>query len=825
MTGIETTDSPVKRTARPLDSFLPRLAAFVLAAALAICSTTAFAQNGDLVAEQRQVVESASGKVETLAGQIESKADDDAALADIQTKLKDLSDELANAKAALQPRLSEVDTRLEQLGEPPGENEPPEPPAVTHDRRDLLAEKAQINSLIGEADGLSVRIERMISHIGEMRRSLFARTLSKRYEINFALMGEVVSEFGAEMRELYAIFSSWIRYTVRVQAQAAAFSAFVALLLAAVLAIGGHRLLGGMLYPDPAEETPSYLSRLSVAFWSTLLPSVALAASLGTIYFLFQAYGIFTDDIGRIVWTLFRVIVAFYFITRLARAALSPHLPNWRLIPIETGAARMLVWLVMLTAAIKSIDFVLGTINTVLGVPLSLTVGNSLIATVLIGILVILIARIRPFPPIEEGADPRPWPTWLRYLLYVLGAITMGAALLGYIGLARFLAQQIVVTGAILAMMYMGFLSSGALSRENAFAQTSFGRGVARRFLLGEGALDQLGLVSSIAINILVVLCGVPLILMQWGFQWNDIVGWFLGFASEIRIGSFSFSVLGILTGLLVFFVGYFVTRWFQSWVDGSVLARGRVDTGVRNSIRTSIGYAGVALAALIGIAAAGIDLSNLALVAGALSLGIGFGLQNIVSNFVSGLILLAERPFKAGDWIEAGGVSGTVKRISVRATEIETFQRQTVILPNSELINAAVGNWTHKNSLGRVEIAVGVAYGSDVQRVYEILLEIARNHPLVLKNPEPFVLFTNFGESSLDFEVRVYLADILMQLDVMNDIRFAVVEAFEKEGIQIPFPQRDIHFVSGAPPQPTAGSPGTKTGKRKRPATSPDAE
>jgi potassium efflux system protein len=178
------------------------------------------------------------------------------------------------------------------------------------------------------------------------------------------------------------------------------------------------------------------------------------------------------------------------------------------------------------------------------------------------------------------------------------------------------------------------------------------------------------------------------------------------------------------------------------------------------------------------------------------LSLGIGFGLQNVVSNFVSGLILLAERPFKVGDWIVAGAVSGTVKKISVRATEIETFQRQSVILPNSDLINSAVGNWTHRNKLGRVEVPIGVAYGSDAKRVHQILLDIARGHPLVLKNPEPFVLFSAFADSSMNFEIRVFLADIGNSAFVQNDLRFAILEAFEREHIDIPFPQRSIRVV-----------------------------
>jgi small-conductance mechanosensitive channel len=369
----------------------------------------------------------------------------------------------------------------------------------------------------------------------------------------------------------------------------------------------------------------------------------------------------------------------------------------------------------------------------------------------------------------------------------------MAAALLGYIGLALFVSLQVVVTGTILVTAYIGFLSARAIGEEGGFAGTSVGRWLSANSSYEDTALDQLGLVVSIAINLLIVLVFLPLILLMWGFQPGDIEAWAYKLATGVSVGSVTISVLGILTGVVVFVIGYFLTRWFQGWLDGSVMARGKVDAGVRNSIRLAVGYAGVALAGLVGISAAGIDLSNLALVAGALSLGIGFGLQNVVSNFVSGLILLAERPFKVGDWIVAGDISGTVKKISVRATEIETFQRQSVILPNSNLINNAVGNWTHRNKLGRVDIKVGVAYGSDVKRVHALLLELARAHPMVLKNPEPFVLFANFGPAALEFEIRVFVADVMNGSVVQNDIRFAIFDAFEDEHIEIPSTPRAV--------------------------------
>ncbi|WP_404927507.1 mechanosensitive ion channel domain-containing protein [Mesorhizobium sp. ORM16] len=755
-----------------------------------------------LVADQQKILQDLTTKTDNFDKKIQQDGDDDATLVDIRLQLEELSRQSLNSALAFRTRLSEINSRLEQLGPAPAAGQPPEPDIVSTERQALVSEKAEINAVIAQAQTLSIRISGMIDKIGNMRSALFRNLLTKRYVLSDALSPQVFSDARDEFGNFYKAVSSWLSFAFRFKFQAILAATFVALGLALVLLVGGRRLFGRVFEADPSNEDPSYLSRLSVAFWSTLLPTLAVGAFLGSTIFFFNYYNVLRGDIGLFLNALATVIGVVFCVNRLANAALEPRLPNWRLIPVESGPARWLVRLTTAMAVVISVNTFLSVINDKMGSPLSLTIARSFVATIVVGIILILMAMLRPFK--ARDGSWRPWPAWLRYLALALGLFTIIAALLGYIGLALFVSLQVVVTGTALVTAYIGFLSAQAIGDEGAFANTSVGRWLSANSSYEDTALDQLGLVVSVAINVMIVLVFLPLILLMWGFQLGDIQAWAYKLATGINIGSVTISVTGILSGIVVFIIGYFLTRWFQGWLDGSVMARGKVDTGVRNSIRLAVGYAGVALAALIGISAAGIDLSSLALVAGALSLGIGFGLQNVVSNFVSGLILLAERPFKVGDWIVAGDISGTVKKISVRATEIETFQRQSVILPNSNLINNAVGNWTHRNKLGRIDIKVGVAYGSDVKQVHAVLLEIARGHPLVLKNPEPFVLFSNFGPAALEFEIRLFLADVMNGNIVQNDIRFTVLETFSDQHIEIPSTPRAVVEPKHAKAWPT---------------------
>lgn len=266
-----------------------------------------------------------------------------------------------------------------------------------------------------------------------------------------------------------------------------------------------------------------------------------------------------------------------------------------------------------------------------------------------------------------------------------------------------------------------------------------------------------------------------------------------------ITFGSTEITPLGIIKFFsliaLVFVTEYFLRRYFIL----RVLGRTHLDRSLQYAVGKMAGYMIIALGLYIAFKVVGLDLSSLAVVVGAIGVGLGFGLQTIISNFVSGLIILAERPIAIGDRIEVGAVAGQVRQINLRATTVVTNDNISIIVPNSQFISSTVTNWSHSDPKVQFRIPVGVAYGSDTDKVRRVLLGVATANTSVLQEPPPTVFFDGFGDSSLNFELGVWTTEMMASpRRFRSEINFAIDRAFRENGIEIPFPQRDLHLRSG---------------------------
>ena len=410
--------------------------------------------------------------------------------------------------------------------------------------------------------------------------------------------------------------------------------------------------------------------------------------------------------------------------------------------------------------------------------------------------LIGLALMIRRSGWVKEVAEHRWW-RWLltlSRLAVATLAVALLANLLGFASLSDLLTGATLNAGYVAVVFYAGALVLDGLVRILVRTPAARSINAVRR---NTGLVTRRGVTL---VHVLAVLSWVVAALKM--FDLFEPVIAVVGAVLEqpFTVGALSFSLGDILAFAVAIWASLLISRFVRFILEEDVLPRIDLPRGVPNAISKLVHYAIVGFGFFVAIAAAGLELDRFAIIFGALGVGIGFGLQSIVNNFISGLILIFERPIQEGDTIQVGSLLGDVRRIGIRSSTLRTFDGSEVIVPNANLISNEVINWTLSDRHRRVELPVGVAYGTDVRKVLEILKDVASKHPQVLKHPEAQALFRSFGDSSLDFSLRFWAANLDSWMQVSSDVAVAVHDALAEAGIEIPFPQRDLHVRSVDP-------------------------
>jgi small-conductance mechanosensitive channel len=715
-------------------------------------------------------------------------------LSGLRAKVEEVLDTTTQTAETLRPELTAVRSQIEKLGPAPSKDGPAEAAEMATERSRLAALAAAFDGAIKTSELTWVRARQLIERITVMRHSLFTKNLMERQPspVLPGVWRQITSDTTSAAHHFKGWSALWWE-RAREKQNALALLVGSALLAYAVLTLivswwTDRRRLRAE--PPP----PTFFERAISASWVAPLRALPAFAAALLLYVGLDALALIHNDNpwGRSAPAILRGIFIFAAMKALISAVIAPREAQWRLGVLDDRPARRIARLLGAITALYALDGALTEIARAFSVRLSLSVVQSFVASTAFAALLIGLL-LTPFTPQARPPVSRHAPRWLAAALAVALGI-VAAALPGYVALARFVAQQLVLTGIVALVGWLGYLAIRAFTREPPHRGLPVGELLERRFGLDAPRRHQLARLTELALTFALAVGLLPVLMLQWGFSGADIRDWLKALLFGVEIGQFRISLVRILAGIVLFIVLLFATRLFQRWLRDRMV-QARMDPGIANSIEVVVGYACTALAALLAVSYAGFDITSLAIVAGALSLGIGFGLQSIVNNFVSGLILLVERPIKVGDRVVVGDQQGYVRRISVRATEVETFDRASVIVPNSELITGRVVNWTHRDWLGAVNVKIGVAYDCDPERVIEILKKCAEDHPLVLRNPAPSAALESFGDSALMFNLRISLADIDKAYGVQSDLRIAILKTLRAAGIEIPFNQLDVNL------------------------------
>jgi small-conductance mechanosensitive channel len=731
-------------------------------------------------------------------------------LAEERGALEEIRSQALAASLNLAVPIENIEQQIGRLGAPPVAPET-EAPEIANQRATLQSSLSRLQSSRKQLDLIATEAEQASGTAASLQRDQF---FSRVFEgsksiINPSLWYDTAVGVSQLWQRLGRLFANW-------WTEVGGKASFIGLLiipLGLIALYSIYTLLKQRIrnWFDPslfAGREPEEIDRV----WRVVKAVLAVAALFMVIYLIISlaldVSGMITPRFKLVLDAVFGVIADTTIMAILAQRLASPGLPAWRLIRVDEPTAVQFPLLFTLAAFVSSLTSELQTLTDALYLPVSSTVGQSAISAAVLLVLLALIMLALRNTENEDAALPDrnyyfSWMMSLRPLIWLLLAISALALLFGYIAFASYVVHQIFYTSVLLTGLFLVHHLSDAAVAAGLNPSTLFGRFLRRVGGLSEAGISRIGLISKTLVDVLLVIIGLPLLFIQWAVTWVDFRSLVNSAIFGFSVGNVTISLWSIVLIMVIVALGTFATRIVVRWLDARILANTNLDKGVRDSVKTAANYAGYILAGIFALTAAGLDFSNLAIIAGALGVGIGLGLQSIVNNFVSGLILLAERPIRSGDWISHSSGDGIVKRINVRSTSIETFDKSTIIIPNSLLVTEPVRNWTYGSGGGRFSITVNVEYGNDPEFICKVLTECANAHRAVLSEPPAVALLIGFGDLGMSFDMKGYVANVFEAGFVAHEIRIAVYRRFNEEGIRIPV---------------LDGSPGAGRARRKKP-------
>jgi potassium-dependent mechanosensitive channel len=749
-----------------------------------------------LLSESENQIESVRSKFKAVQAVVGTDGVADEQLQQQRDIIETLKLESAVESKKLNGPLNEVREQLKRLGPPPKTGET-EAAVMANQRRLLDTRISRLEASQKQLELVRVEADQTVTRILTVQRDRFFERIfrSDKSVLNPGLWVETWSGITQFSSRLSTLLGRW-------WSDVAANANFAGLLL--LPAVGGvlialwqvlkrriRRRLDG-LQPIEERRQLSALTRLMRIAAGMLAALVIVVFGNILVTASFALANLMTVSVEPLFEGFASIVSQVVLDTALAYFLCAPRRPEARLISIDERSAKTLPLLVAITTLIYAVSTSLSDISNLLNLPVNLTAGQTALSAaamiIFLGLILVVLRRQADRSVAEDKSYFLSWFVQTLPFIWILLGISALALVLGYISLAYFITGNIFDTALFIVLFavihYLADAASDNLlnpaSRLGLFSRNMLG--------LTEKGVSRLSLVFRTVVDILLVLIAIPALFGIWALTWIDVTSVLAGFFNGFTIGNITISPWGLLIALLVLVIGVILTRFITGWLQRRVLSETTMDKGVQASITTASSYAGYIVAFALALSAAGLDFSNIAIIAGALGVGIGFGLQSIVNNFVSGLILLAERPVRVGDWVATNAGEGIVRKINVRSTEIETFDSCTVIVPNSNLVTDAVRNWTHRDTVGRFTVVVTVEGQSKIDVTADTLRDILRAHPKVLRYPEPQITLSRFMPTGLEFELKGFVSDVFEAVKVASDIRFSIVRDLNAKNIQLAF-------------------------------------